>query len=267
MKNKNIAGTLALLFGIFGVHRFYLGQRGKGIMMLALFFVSFVATVEENAPFVMAPALIAFIDAILFYVMPKEDFDEKYNYKKQKTYWSQWGEKRHTRHNYRKAARRATTDVRYPNPFKVSGLAKYKDYDYEGAIEDFKKALSTNYKDPAVHFNLACCYSINEETEQSFFHLDKAVVYGFEDFERIHSHDALAFIRTTDDFDDFVANKYRITAKLEKPKEDILSTPAPLLEKDILEKIASLGELRDKGFLTEEEFSMQKKRLLEKKQP
>ena len=37
------------------------------------------------------------------------------------------------------------------------------------------------------------------------------------------------------------------------------------MDSDILEKIASLGELRDKGFLTEEEFSMQKKRLLEMK--
>ncbi len=265
MKNKNVAGTLALLFGIFGVHRFYLGQRGKGVMMIALFFVMFVATVEENAPFVMVPALIAFIDAILFYVMPKEDFDERYNYNRKKSYWEQRRERRKERQNYRKMPRREASAVKYPNPFKVSGLTKYKDYDYEGAIEDFQKALGINYKDPAVHFNLACCYSINEQTEQSFFHLDKAVEYGFEDFDRIHSHDALAFVRTTDDFDDFVENKYRMVAKLEAPKEDILSTPAPLLEKDILEKIASLGELRDKGFLTEEEFSLQKKRLLEKK--
>ena len=33
-------------------------------------------------------------------------------------------------------------------------------------------------------------------------------------------------------------------------------------ELDILEKITGLGELRDKGFLTEEEFNMQKQRLL-----
>lgn len=106
-----------------------------------------------------------------------------------------------------------------------------------------------------------------EETDNAFFHLDKAVEFGFDDFDKIQDHDALAYIRTTDEFDEFAANDYRKIAQITAPKEDLLSTPIPtpipLMDGDILEKIASLGELRDKGFLTEEEFSMQKKRLLE----
>ena len=106
-----------------------------------------------------------------------------------------------------------------------------------------------------------------EEPDNAFFHLDKSVEYGFDDFDKIQAHDALAYLRTTPEFDQFAANNYRKTAQITAPKEDLLNTPTPipLMDGDILEKIASLGELRDKGFLTEEEFSMQKKRLLEMK--
>jgi tetratricopeptide (TPR) repeat protein len=230
--------------------------------MVALFGISFIATVEENEPFIMMPIILAFIDAILFFAMPKEDFDEKYNARKMIDQNRSQQPRRQFDSKYRKAGRRHQ-NVRYNNPHKVSGLEKYKDYDYEGAIQDFKKALNVKYDDPAIHFNLACAYSIMESTENSFFHLDKAVEYGFEDFERIQTHDALAYVRTTDEYDQFAENGFRKVAQIEAPKEDLLSTPTPLMDSDILEKIASLGELRDKGFLTDEEFNLQKKRLLE----
>ena len=64
MKNKNIAGLLALFFGALGIHRFYLGQTGLGILYIFLF--------------VLSP-IIAFIDAIVFFSMDKENFNIKYN--------------------------------------------------------------------------------------------------------------------------------------------------------------------------------------------
>ena len=78
---------------------------------------------------------------------------------------------------------------------------------------------------------------------------------------KIHKHDALAFLRAHEEFEEFVQNHYQMSDTLLGPKEDLLST-TPTKDKDALEKIASLGELRDKGFLTDEEFSMQKRRLL-----
>jgi len=260
MKKKGVTGVLALLFGIWGVHRFYLGQRFKGFLMLALFGICMIATLEENAPFIMIPAILGFIDAILFFVMPQEDFDDRFN---RKAAISRQPARRPSSVNYRKSRRDNNYTVKYPNPHKIAGLAKYKDYDYEGAITDFKKALDVQYDDPAVHFNLACCYSIMEKADNSFFHLEKAVEFGFDDFDRIHHHDALAYIRTSNEFDAFAENRYRKISKIEAPKEDLLNTPMPLMDKEVLDKIASLGELRDKGFLTEEEFNLQKKRLLE----
>lgn len=272
MKKKSVAGILALLFGILGVHRFYLGQRFKGFLMIALFGIMMIATLEENAPFIILPAIIGFIDAILFFVMPKEDFDDKFNTQK-RHFPAVAREDRRRPANYRKASKGKpiyqNTKTRASNPYKTSGIAKFKEYEYEGAIKDFEQSLKIKPDDPAVHWNLACAYSATEKLEAAFFHLDKAVQFGFDDFDRIQNHDALAYMRTSDDFPAFQANNYRVPARLEAPKADLLSTPPTLnkpialMDADFLEKIAKLGELRDKGVLTEEEFSLQKKRLLE----
>lgn len=267
MKKKGVAFVLAFLLGVFGVHRFYLGQRKLGIIYLAIFLVGFlhITTTHywDGPPLFIITAIIGFIDAILFLAMPKEDFDAKYNKGKSSLAFQGDTTTRARGRKYRKTTRQRHQTSQAGNPFKISGLEKYKDYDYLGAIKDFKQSLDLKYDDPAVHFNLACAYSIMEETENAFFHIDKAVDFGFDDFDRIKNHDALAFLRTTDEFEQFASNGYRKTHQIEAPKEDLLSTPSPLMDTDILEKIASLGELRDKGFLTDDEFSMQKKRLLE----
>ncbi len=66
MKDRIIAALLALFFGIFGVHHFYLGNKSKGILYLIFFWT-------------IIPAIISFIEGILFLVQDQESFDEKYN--------------------------------------------------------------------------------------------------------------------------------------------------------------------------------------------
>lgn len=291
MKDKNIAGILAFFFGLFGVHRFYLGQTGLGILYLVFFWT-------------MIPALLSLIDAILFFSMNREDFDMKYNrrrmYPDHRRYDTDFS--RDERREYRaeqrelrarrrverreevrrqpapqknRAPARKPAVGRINNPFKMSGIQKYKEFDYEGAIEDFKKALSINSKDIAIHFNLACAYSLNEEKENAFFHLSKAVEYGFVDFKKIQEHDALAYLRIQDEFDVFKKNGYRLNVpppptappipssepiqeQTREPKEDLLSKNSLLLD-----QIKRLGELREQGLLTEAEFEIQKRKLLD----
>ena len=150
-----------------------------------------------------------------------------------------------------------------PNPYKQSGIQKYKDYDYDGAIIDFKKALEIAPTDIATHFNLACAYSLNEEAERSFFHLDKAVSLGFKETSKIKEHDALAYLRIQREFDNFEENNFRLPAKAatfekkEASQEDLLST-----QPDLLDQLKKLGELKEKGLLTEDEFTAQKRKLL-----
>ena len=89
MKKKIVAAFLALFAGMFGVHRFYLQRWWHGVMYLSLFFVTVIISAKEHAPAVLIPIVLGLIDALLFFVMPQEDFDEKYNKKRLQEYQSQ----------------------------------------------------------------------------------------------------------------------------------------------------------------------------------
>ncbi len=67
MKSRITAALLAIFLGGLGVHRFYLGQGGLGILHL-LFCWTFV------------PAFIGVIDGILLLLMSDQNFDRKYNF-------------------------------------------------------------------------------------------------------------------------------------------------------------------------------------------
>lgn len=144
------------------------------------------------------------------------------------------------------------------NPFKKSGVDKFKDFDYDGAIEDFTRALQINNNDPAVYFNLACAYSLTEQKEKSFDALSKAFALGFNDKERVKTHDALAYLRVQDEFDTFVANGYKWPLSSGNKKASVNTQESS----ELLQQLKQLSDLREKGLLTDDEFLLQKKRLL-----
>lgn len=65
MKNKELAGFLALFLGGLGVHKFYLGKKS------GLWYLLFCWTI--------IPAFIGIFDAVGLFGMKKKDFDLKYN--------------------------------------------------------------------------------------------------------------------------------------------------------------------------------------------
>lgn len=262
MKNKYVAALLALLFGIFGVHRFYLGQTMWGVLSILFCFTGI-------------PALLGFIDSILFLAMDTAEFDYKYNGKYMETRDYDRGGRQPIRRNrrgreevrdrefkrmYGAPATRASSSKRKivpkKNPFKESGIAKYKQYDFDGAIEDFHKALKVNERDLSIHFNLACANSITEQKEDAFYHLAKAVEYGFNDVKRIKEHDGLAFLRIQPEYQEFEKNGYQLVGEMDDPQKNIKESS------NLLEQLQKLAELRDKGLLTNEEFAKQKQKLL-----
>lgn len=65
-KSKVTAGLLGILLGSFGIHKFYLGKIGMGILYI-VFCWSYI------------PAIVGFIEGIIYLSMSDEDFDMKYN--------------------------------------------------------------------------------------------------------------------------------------------------------------------------------------------
>jgi len=64
-KNKTTAALLALFFGGIGVHKFYLGQGGSGVIYLLFCWT-------------LIPALVAFIEALVLFGMNDTAFATKY---------------------------------------------------------------------------------------------------------------------------------------------------------------------------------------------
>lgn len=267
MKSKYVAAALAFVFGIFGTHRFYLGQRFLGVVYFFLFFVGMIVTIEERGefPLIILPAVLGFIDSLLLAVMPQEEFDERYNKK--------WLKRRENYSPVRREPRQQSlpapveTTRETLSELKRRGIEKFRDFDFQGAIREFDKVLEISPNDPATLFNMACCYSIMEEKEAAFYHLSRAIEFGFNNFEKIQNHDALAFLRTQSEYDVFVKNGYKLsTIKVAPPaQEKVTEEPReePLvLRDDLLDQIIQLGELRNKGILTEAEFARQKEKIL-----
>ena len=64
-KSKIAAGLFGIFLGGFGIHKFYLGRVGWGIVYLLLFWT-------------FIPAIIGFIEGIVYLTMSDEAFAQKY---------------------------------------------------------------------------------------------------------------------------------------------------------------------------------------------
>jgi TM2 domain-containing membrane protein YozV len=65
-KNKLAAALLAIFLGGFGIHKFYLGKIGMGILYLVFCWTG-------------VPEIIGIIEGILMLLMSDEAFNAKYN--------------------------------------------------------------------------------------------------------------------------------------------------------------------------------------------
>lgn len=261
MRNKTAAGIFALFLGWAGVHRFYLGQVGLGILYFFLMFlgISFV---------------LGIIDAVIFFNMSEQEFDRKYNsqsglvppiYNQR----SQQGYPPIASPRQRGRVPAPPRNMQVPgrelqNPYKVNGIKKYKEFDLEGAIEDFNKGLEINPRDISLHFNLACAYSLTEQVDKAYAHLDRAVALGFNDFEKLKTHDDLAYVRIQDRFEEFQKNGYRLEIAVAPPivqKTEEIPAEEHVQDDVLLAQLKRLAELRDRGLLSEQEFVIEKKKL------
>ena len=73
------------------------------------------------------------------------------------------------------------------------------------------------------------------------------------------------FLRIQPEFLPFEANGFRLAKQLSTPQENLLDKPAPPQQtgqQDLLDQLQKLAKLKEKGLLTEEEFQVQKEKLL-----
>ena len=208
-------------------------------------------------------AVIGFVNFLILLGMSDAEFMKRYNRDqwrddKRKQYkeenneqWQREEEERRRKYEQNREARErmkptqqtatARPDVSQKESLKQSGLKKYKEFDYDGAIEDFGKTIALDNRDIAVHWNLACLYSLTEQKELAYYHLQIAVELGYKDYEKIRTHDALSYLRVQPEFMEFAQNSFRMTESME--------------HSDILQQLKSLAEKRSKGLLTEKEFA------------
>lgn len=66
MRTKEKSILLAIFLGWLGGHKFYLGEKGKGILYLLFFWTA-------------VPCVVSFIDAFKLVLMSEDAFNEKYN--------------------------------------------------------------------------------------------------------------------------------------------------------------------------------------------
>ncbi len=66
MKEKNVAAVLALFLGLFGVHKFYLGRIGMGVVYLLLSWTGL-------------PILLSGVDFLVLMLTDEKNFNDKYN--------------------------------------------------------------------------------------------------------------------------------------------------------------------------------------------
>ena len=284
MKDKRIAGLLALFVGWLGVHRFYLGKIGQGVMYLLLSItgISFV---------------LGLIDAIVFLTMDQERFDYKYNQLYFKDVYGRFAPRgmedpytgrpqrpssrnfddrrnRPGRNDYRKPSSRETrkhpygtdntkrANVKKAAAFMEKGKAYFSTYDYVNAVESFEKAKALDPNNIPIHFNLACCYSLEENAAEAFRNIDEAVALGFRDFEKIETHDAFAYLRVQPNYEAFKKNGYRRKGmEPRKPAAKKVQAPTAEATPDLLEQLNRLQDLRKRGLLSQEEYELEKRKL------
>ena len=72
-KNRIVAAVLAFFLGSFGVHKFYLGKNGAGVVMLLMGTVGWILVLPG-----LAALLIAFLEFIVYLIKSDQQFYEDY---------------------------------------------------------------------------------------------------------------------------------------------------------------------------------------------
>ncbi len=123
--------------------------------------------------------------------------------------------------------------------------------DYNSAIDSLRQALSFAPTNPKILYDMACYYSLKNDTDNSLKTLGRAVELGYSNFASINDDADLKNLRGISEFNVFKKNNYKLLTNQNIPIESNL------------DKIKKLKDLLDTKTITEDEFTKQKKNILE----
>jgi TM2 domain-containing membrane protein YozV len=271
-RRKEVAIILAVFMGWMGAHKFYLGKWGAGVAYAVL-------------AFSMIPLFLSAIDIIRLAMMDKTEFDWKYNTipfmtprkedvsRREEKRKGDWKVER-TRKYFDEGVKRARGKY-VDNAEYKQGIKLFTDYLYRQALEQFELALKAFPNHPEILFQMACCNALLEQKEELFANLGKAVEYGLSNVERIRTTEALSYLRIQQEYDRIEISGFKDWRLMDNDEEDVAISDGqssiveekveevkePLSTDDLLVELKKLGEMRQKGIITEEEFAKEKHKL------
>lgn len=79
-KNKVVAGILAILFGVLGAHKFYLGYSGQGALLLVLFILGIPLMFLFGVGIIVwvVIGIITLVEGIIYLTKPDAEFEATY---------------------------------------------------------------------------------------------------------------------------------------------------------------------------------------------
>ena len=79
-KSKVVAGVLAILLGVLGVHKFYLGYSGQGALLLVLFILGIPLMFLFGIGIIVwiVLGIIGLVEGIIYLTKPDIEFEETY---------------------------------------------------------------------------------------------------------------------------------------------------------------------------------------------
>lgn len=252
-KKKWVAALLAFFFGVFGIHRFYLEQRKLGVLYLTLFFLG-AFIIPSAGELVAIPAILGFVDSLIFLSSSRASFDERYN-----PDLIQQQERQQARTRAKAHAPQIRL-IQQRRKHLQQARAAYQNYEYQEAIAALTKAAEIKYDDPETHFFLARCYSVTEKADQALEHLDLAVAFGLQNVDRIRTEGDLAFLRVQPAYLAFEKNNFQRPKELPAPPADVLDLEDAKAD-DLLDQLSRLEQERRAGQLSEEEYQDQAQQL------
>lgn len=316
-KDKNLTALLAFFGGVVGLQRFYLGQKGLGFLMifLAIFTMGVVSSIIGVIDAIL---FLTMSNEKFDYKYNNPDeihgqrnrrpryksYERRYSSRentiqkdssqrrdrRMSPYEYQEGQTGHdrkssgpyrrttTRRGPKNSKRQRKVALKKIDELKTRGIEKFKDFDIEGSVQEFKRILEIDPHHIAANFNLACAYSQLEKPQKAMAHISRAVKSGFDDFERIRKHGKLAYARIQPEWEDFEKNGFlfdSIDEAVSRETNEDQQVSTNLEEKteerdgiteeektDLLEHLNILKQQREKGIISETEFELERRKLM-----